>query len=420
MTDQLSALVIGAGFAGMAAARALIDRRVNVTVLEARHRTGGRVHAEDGFDFGAGWIHGTEGNPIANLARMLDHAPIFVGGDSTYTGGWDGLSLPGLGKADKDESLIAADRALDRAFGIATHAERDLSLEEALELALGELALEPAAERAARWHLSLLARDDIGEEPSRISAREWDNGYELFGYGDSVIPGGVGAFGQMLAMGLPIAFGAEVTSLAYGAGGVLAQTADGRTWQADRAVVTLPLGVLKADSVRFVPALPADKRTAIGQLGVGALAKIGLRFPAIAWPERQYCFSLPPGQGQGATIVVNRAAIDRVPELILICGGERGRQLEAMTEAAALEWAMAEMATLFGFVLPRPVAIRRSDWTRDPYALGCYAHIPVGAKANDFATLAAPVADRLFFAGEATSGRRSTAPGAAACAPRPS
>ena len=309
------------------------------------------------------------------------------------------VSAVGLTTLRDDESR----RALDRAFVIATHAERDLSLEEALELALGELALEPSAEEDARWHLSLLARNDIGEEPSRISAREWDNGYELFGYGDSVIPGGVGAFGQMLAMGLPIAFGAEVTSLAYGAGGVLAQTADGRTWQADRAVVTLPLGVLKADSVRVVPALPADKRTAIGQLGVGALAKIGVRFPAVAWPERQYCFSLPPGQGQGATIVVNRAAIDRVPELILICGGERGRELEAMTEAAALEWAMAEMATLFGFVLPRPVAIRRSDWTRDPHALGCYAHIPVGAKANDFATLAAPVADRLFFAGEATS-----------------
>lgn len=403
MSEPLSALVIGAGFAGMAAARALIDRRVEVTVLEARDRTGGRVHAEDGFDYGAGWIHGTEGNPIANLARMLDHAPIFVGGDSTYTGGWDGLSLPGLGKADKDESLIAADRALDRAFGIATHAEQDLSLEQALELALGELALEPAAEADARWHMSLLARDDIGEEPSRISAREWDNGYELFGYGDSVIPGGIGAFGQMLAVGLPIAFGAEVTSLAYGSGGVLAQTADGRTWRADRAVVTLPLGVLKADTVRFVPALPADKRDAIGRLGVGALAKIGLRFPAIAWPERQYCFSLPPGQGRGATIVVNRAAIDRVPELIVYCGGDRGRELEAMTEAETLEWAMAELATLFGFVLPRPVAIRRSAWTRDRYALGCYAHVPVGAKASDFDTLAAPVGDRLFFAGEATS-----------------
>ena len=69
----------------MAAARALVDRRVEVTVLEARNRTGGRVHAEDGFDYGAGWIHGTEGNPIASLARMLDHAPIFVGGDSSLS-----------------------------------------------------------------------------------------------------------------------------------------------------------------------------------------------------------------------------------------------------------------------------------------------------------------------------------------------
>ncbi len=178
MNAPRTALVIGAGFAGLAAALALVDRGVSVNVVEARNRAGGRVHAEDGFDFGAGWIHGTEGNPIANLARMLGNTPIFVGGDSTYAGGWDALALPGLGKSGKDESLMAADLALDRAYSIAAHATHDMSLAVALESALDELGLAPDVAENARWHLSLLARDDIAEEPERVSAGGWDHGYE--------------------------------------------------------------------------------------------------------------------------------------------------------------------------------------------------------------------------------------------------
>jgi monoamine oxidase len=313
MTSPGSALVIGAGFAGMAAARALIESRVEVRVLEARSRTGGRVHAEDGFDYGAGWIHGTEGNPIADLARKLGCAPIAVGGESTYTGGWEALAFPGIGKAAKDASLIAADQTLDRASDIAAKAPRDLSLKAAVEQAIAELALDPARADSARWHLDLLACDDIAEQPERVSAREWDAGYELFGYGDSIVPGGIGAFGARLAEGLPVVLDAEVGLIAYGPGGVRVETTDGRVWHAERAIVTLPLGVLKTDTVRFVPLLPLPKRRAIASLGVGALAKLALRFPSVVWPERQYCFGQPPGTGDGSTIVVNRAAIDRVP-----------------------------------------------------------------------------------------------------------
>ena len=108
---QADVLVIGAGISGLAAARALTQAGRSVIMLEARDRVGGRIHSEGGFDYGAHWIHGTEGNPLTNAARALGVPIYFVGGDSSYTGGWSRMDFPaGL---DKDASLMVADRLFD-------------------------------------------------------------------------------------------------------------------------------------------------------------------------------------------------------------------------------------------------------------------------------------------------------------------
>src|SRR5579862_9697361 len=86
-------IVIGAGLAGLAAARALRDKGYAVIVLEARKRSGGRILTKYCVDVGAQWIYGTEGNPITNLARQHALDTIFVGGDSTYRGGWEAIEL---------------------------------------------------------------------------------------------------------------------------------------------------------------------------------------------------------------------------------------------------------------------------------------------------------------------------------------
>ena len=93
---------------------------------------------------------------------------------------------------------------------------------------------------------------------------------------------------------------------------------------AARVVATLPLGVLKTWMVAFDPPLPPAKSSAIARIGVGALAKVGLRFEKIFWPEDTYGFGMSCGSQAGCTVAVNKGA-DGSPELILLSGGEAER-----------------------------------------------------------------------------------------------
>ena len=395
-------LVIGAGIAGLAAARGLGRKGFRVVVLEARERTGGRIHTAEGFDLGAHWIHCTEGNPLTNLARGLGLATLFVGGDSTYTGGWDRIVFPGLPATEKDRSILAADALFDALEAQRPGCGPEVSLADGVEAAIRQLGFDAEQARHARWHLHLLAHEDCAAEPAALSARHWDEGYELYGYGDSVLRDGFQRLTDHLAQGLDLRLGCAVHAVSHGAGGVSLQTSAG-VFTAPRAIVTLPLGVLKAGVVRFDPPLPEPKRLAIERLGCGTLAKLAFRFAEVVWPAGVYVFGLAEAAERGGTTAINQAALDGTPLLVLLVGGEEGVRLEALSDQQARAWGMERLRACFGPDLPEPIAMIRTGWSQDPQARGTYSHIAVGSSPADLAALAEPVADRLFFAGEATS-----------------
>jgi monoamine oxidase len=402
--------VVGGGLAGLVAARTLVEHGVEVVVIEARNRIGGRCWTDKGVDLGAHWIHGTEGNPVTNLAREYSLATLFVGGDSSYSGGWDHLAMHGpnglLSPDEKLRSILAADEVrddLDVARRVAmSDGKLDRSMHEAVEEILSRRNVSEADRRSIEWHIALSARDDCAADDSGLSFLYWDDGYEVYGYGDSVFTDGYVSLIRALGMGLDIRLEHVVREIDYATERVTVRT-NVEDFDVDAVIVTLPLGVLQHGSVSFSPVLPAEKQSAIARLGMGTLAKVVLRFDDVFWPRDQYVFGylVEPVNGQ-PTMLINLWKTHRVPALVVLAGGSLGRKLESDPIEATEAWAMRAVRNVFGADAPDPASVQRTNWHVDPFARGAYSYVAVGSTPADINVLAAPVDDRVFFAGEAT------------------
>jgi monoamine oxidase len=185
-----------------------------------------------------------------------------------------------------------------------------------------------------------------------------------------------------------------------GHGDVLRVWGGGRVFEADRVLVTLPLGVLKSGRVEFEPSLPPWKRRAIDSLGFGTLDPVYLEFPHRFWPEEKDFF----GTVDSTTFprFFNRCKIWRTPALTASMGAGAAKRMEKAGDEEVIKEAMAALRAIFGPEIPEPVRWRVMRWSSDPYALGSYSNLGLDASPRDRASLAEPLEERLFFAGEAT------------------
>jgi monoamine oxidase len=424
---RFDVIVIGAGVAGLSAARQLIAHGIDVVVLEARSRLGGRIWTHHDprltvpVELGAEFLH-AEAEEIRAIARQANLSVVDVGGRR-----WRaelGRIRPMNDYAERLQRVLGAldeNREQDRSFAEALRRMRRISAEDR-RLALRFVEGYQAADANVISEQFLAGSAD---DPDALRIARLGGGYD----------GLVRAIASTVAP--HVHRERAVTRVSWSPGDVQVESrsssGSSRPAVAARAaVVTVPLGVLMArpgstGSMEFEPAVPAITRAA-SQLAMGGATRVVLRFDEPFWTSSR--FSARHGGRSLHQVQFLQALSDisfpvwwsaypiEAPLLVGWTGGPKAWQLSEGSRETIVDAAIASLATILG--LARSSVRRRvrgaftHNWITDPFARGAYSYAAVGGSGAS-AQLARPVQQTLFFAGEHTSaGRNGTVDGAIA------
>jgi len=383
---DIDVAVIGAGAAGVAAARRLSDAGVSCVLIEARDRVGGRAHTLPGefaLDLGCGWLHSANENDWAALAEKLGFAI------DDYPPPWARPAWEGNFSAAEQKQYWAAWRGFYERVEAAE--DKDVLLSDCFE-----------PDNRFNPMLGAVITYANGAEAEKITTREYalyhDTGQ------NKRIERGYGALIAALAAGLDVQLDCPVSLIEHAGKRLRIATPRGEL-SARAAVIAVPPGVLANGTLRFAPALPA-KVDAAAHLPLGVADKIFLR---IDKPE-----DLP----KDTRVVGSRVTHETGMYTLRAFGrpvieGYFGGAFAASLEGEIAPFAIEQICGALGSDMrKRLTVIAESAWARDPYSLGSYSYGSRGAAAAR-AALAASVDERLFFAGEHCSAHDfSTAHGA--------
>lgn len=396
--NDVDVIVIGAGAAGLAAARTLLAAGSTIAVLEARDRIGGRAWSKTGFfghtiDHGASFIHVEADNPWTNIARRLRFST-FIDPRRRH------LFVDGApASADAFQTFMKArEDALNQVLAVETYGE-DRTIAKALSLK-GPYAPQARASLAP-W---LLGADN--DEASSIDFARGVSGE------DRLVPDGYGQLVTAYGQGVPVHLQTVVTRIDYSGAGVAVTSNKGQL-RGKRAIVTLPIGVLAAESVIFQPALPLEKLRAIDGLPMGLLGKIILAFDGDPFSLGDSYYLHQNTASERAALYLCRPC--GAGYVIAFVGGRLARDLEAAGERAACDFALAPLRDLFGKQVEEAfLGVSQTRWNEDPFSHGTYS-VARPLAADERHSLACPLAGRIFFAGEATADSGWAATVAGAC-----
>jgi monoamine oxidase len=383
---ETDVVVVGAGAAGLAAAKALAAEGVGLVVIEAMGRTGGRAFTSSRdfgvpFDVGCAWLHAADRNPFLADAQAAGWTlqRHIMGVDHLYFGdrkaSVEELAALGDAEADLRAAIEAHDGPDDRLASLvrATH------LDDAVSTFSGPM--------------------DFGKDDDEISIADIRTAEDLDP--NYLTREGFGALVSHWGRDVPVTLACPARRIRWDGPGVQVDT-DRGTIRARAAIVTVSTGVLAFDGVRFTPELPDDHAKAVFDLPMGLLTKVPIRVTGTR-------IGLEPFDD---VLVVGRARHD----LYLLCfpfeldlivgfvGGDFAWEMEAAGAAAAVDFVTGRLEGVFGSDIRKHLGYgTMTNWAAEPWVRGAYAVASPGESAAR-RVLAEPIAERVWFAGEALAG----------------
>lgn len=383
---ELDVVVVGAGAAGVAAARRLVADRRSVVVLEAKAQAGGRcvtdaVTFDVPIDLGAHWIHAADVNPIVapltqaglTLYPVPDHERVLTRGRP-------------LREAER-EGFAAAMRLSLRAILAAGREGREVALAEVMPPELGDWRPTVEFLRGA-W--------DCGKDMPEISCVDFANAIES---DELFCREGFGTGLAKLSEGLPIRLSTPVTRVDWSGRGVAVETTAG-TVRARAAIVTVSTGVLASGAIRFAPGLPRRTADAIAGLGMGAYEHIIVEMSGN-----------PMGLRADENVVVKAGDRRTAKGLARMggsewwyfdVGGAHARDLARAGSSAMRDFVVDWVQNEYGVQARRAIGrVEATNWLGDPNVRGGWSVAGPGMTRLR-PMLAEPIGERLILAGEAT------------------
>lgn len=424
MTDDADILIVGAGAAGLAAARELSFSKLSVIVLEGHNRIGGRINTHfdtelpAAIELGAEFVHG-KAPEILKLADRTRLKLVEVPNVHWY--------FHNAVLSKKNEFWSNIEEAMDE---LADYKGADESFAKFLDDYIHRYNLTDARSMATLYvegfHAAHADRISVkGLIKTNRAAAEIDDESQFrpsSGYATLERK----LHDEAVEKGARFHFETVVREVTWSANAVTVTTTTGEQFEARRLVVTLPLGVLQSGDVTFAPRLPG-KEAAAQKLAMGQVAKVLLRFREMFWDD----LSLPTDDGQrgelkGLTFIHAPAELPptwwtqfpvRSPLLAGWAGGTRAEALLQTSEDELLDRSLQVLSHIFAvsknLLEDSLVNFYTHNWAKDPLSLGAYSYIPVGGL-DAQAELSEPIENTIYFAGEAanTTGHQGTVHGA--------
>ncbi len=404
-------IVIGAGMAGLSAARKLNEAGKSVIILEARKRIGGRIHTDRSLGFpaelGANWIHGATGNPLVDLAKSagaravrFNHNDIAILSSSGRLID-NGERFPQLNDTYQQVSQAIAATCIERPVQTA--------LDQQLTNSIREYGLSGADQDIMKVILDREFTSEYAAGPKLLNQCAAEYGEEFNG-DDMIIINGYDRLPKFLAKGLEIKLDEAVESIRWTESGVAVQSSNNR-YEAGYCICTVPLGVLKANAIRFENDLPDGHLEAISRIGFGSFMKAIVTFEGDAvLPKTNVAFVA--NDRRLLRNLVGLTGIAGRPAVMAYCGGEDAITAAALSDRNIAQEIAESVALARKSASPRIDNILVSRWSEDPFALGAYSYPGISTKPEDFEALFKPVDGRIYFAGEAASPYFGTVHGA--------